>query len=364
MVFAKAVPTMRTTRVSLLLVAAVLHTSCGADEPTAPPAPEMIFVAVEGDGVIAALDAAGGSLLAAIDLTEELHGETVRYDVHNVQAAPDGRMVWATAMPKATAARHAMPDVLVGVDVWRLEVRRRIELGLDVHAAHVVVAGGNAYVSGTNLDQILVVDLDEGVVTERIALPAGAGPHGVRLLPDAGALVVAGMGGSLHLVDLASGGVESWALPGRAVQAAALPDGSATFATIYDTRQVARLDLASRTLTLFDLPAGAAGPVQLYPTPDSAHLWVADQGMLDGDPAGAALYRLDAATGAVDLTAAVAAGPHGVVVNQDGTRVWTTTVVDGAVQAVDGATGQVLSTTPVGVGPNGLTCLFAGGVMP
>jgi len=84
----------------------------------------------------------------------------------------------------------------------------------------------------------------------------------------------------------------------------------------------------------------------------------------DDDPAGASLYRLDVATGAVDLIAAVSAGPHGVVVNGDGTKVWTTTLVEDTVQQVDAASGAVLSTTAVGAQPNGITCAHRGGVMP
>jgi len=288
--------------------------------------------------------------------------------VHNTQAAPDGRTVWTTAMPASGHAGHdgaGAEEELIGIDAWTLAVEDRIHLGAGLHAAHVVMSGTDAYVTANQADQVIVVDLAGRRVRRAIALPPGTGPHGARLTPDGSRLVVAGMtDGSLHVVELATDRVDSYDLPGRAVQTAVLPDGSAAFATIYDTRQVARLDLGARQLTLIDLPAGAAGPVQLYPTPDSRHLWVADQGLLDGRPAGDELYRLDAATGAVDLVAAVAPAPHGVVVNHDGSRVWTTTLAQGTVQAVDGATGQVVSTTPVGNQPNGITCLHLGGVMP
>ena len=344
---------------------AVLLTACSSGSG-GPLAEDVLFVAVEEDGAVAALDGATGELLGTVDLSQQEHGTTVAFEVHNAQTSPDGRTVWVTAMPAGEDGHGAMPEQLIGVDAWSLEVRRRIDLGEDLHAAHVVIAGERAFVTAYEADAVLEVDLATESVARSIWLPAGTSPHGARLTPDAAQVVVAGMGdGSVHVIDIADGTVASYDLPGRAVQTAVLPDGSAAFASVYDTRQIARLDLGTRELTLLDLPAGAAGPVQIYPSPDSTSLWVADQGMVDADdPAGESLYRLDAATGEVELTATVSAGPHGVVVNATGTRVWTTTLVDGTVQAVDAATGAVLATTAVGDKPNGITCAHVGGAMP
>jgi DNA-binding beta-propeller fold protein YncE len=78
---------------------------------------------------------------------------------------------------------------------------------------------------------------------------------------------------------------------------------------------------------------------------------VADQGYLDGDPAGNSLYLLDTATGAVKLSADVSPVPHGVVVTEDGSCVWARTLVNRTVEQVHAATGERLSSTPVGEGP-------------
>lgn len=104
--------------------------------------------------------------------------------------------------------------------------------------------------------------------------------------------------------------------------------------------------------------------MQLYPSPDSRSVWVADQGMLGTDPAGNSLVSLDAMTGAVLKVATVDPAPHGVVMNAGGDRVWTTTLVNGTVQSIDVATGSVLTTTAVGTKPNGISCGHTGGVMP
>ena len=303
-----------------------------------------IAVAVEEEGAIALLDAEG-SLLSKVDLSTEVDGMAVAADVHNVQTTSDGSRLLATVMPAGDMEMEGMVEELVVVDVAERDAL--------------------AWVTAYEADLVLEVDLEAGAVTRTFTLPTGTNPHGLRRLPDGSALVVAGMGdGSMHLIDLDSGEVQSWDLDGRAVQTAALPDGSAAFASIYDTKQVARLDLATLELTVFDLPEGAVGPVQIYPTPDSAGLWVADQGYLDGDPAGEHLFRLDAVTGEVTLTANVSPAPHGVVVRANGAEVWATTLMDGTVDQIDAVSGELLSSTAVGEGPNGITCTHDGAATP
>lgn len=355
---------------ALVLTPALGACGGGSDSPSSPPAStssDLIFASVEADGTVAALSAATGALAKTIDVTESMAGEVTRFDVHNVQGSPDAKMVWATAMPAMDGGGMSMtmPDELIGIDASTFAVTKRISLGMNQHPAHVVLDGASAFVTAFEGNAVLEVDLEAGAVTRTLALPAGTSPHGARLTPDRRTLVVAGMGtGALVLIDLASAAVTSLPLPAPAVQVAVLPDGSAAFATVYATRQVARVELASHDVKLFALPAGAVGPVQLYPTPDGAHLWVADQGVLDGQPAGNHLYRLVAVSGEVDLVANVGSAPHGVVVDEAGAKVWTTLQNDGAVQSVDAATGALLSTTSVGHEPNGITCVHAGGSMP
>jgi DNA-binding beta-propeller fold protein YncE len=324
-----------------------------------------VFAAVERDGTLAELDGSTGALIRTVDLSELAHDARMKFDVEDVQAAPDGRTVWLTAKPESGGAAGAaqMPEELVGVDASTGKVSHRIDLGTGLNVAHVVIRGSLAYVTAYGADLVLVVDLVTERVIRSFALPSGTGPEGARLTPDGVTLVVAGMGdGSMHTIHTGTGFVESHALPGRAMQSAVLPDGSAAFATVYDTRQVARLDLFDGTLSLFELPAGAAGPVQLYPA-SSTSLWIADQGMLDGDAAGNTLYRMSAA-GSVDRTIVVSPAPHGVVVNSETGELWTTTLAEGTVEAVDGESGEVLWTTRVGDGPSGITCVNAGGAMP
>ena len=352
---------------SFLTVAACSSgSSTNGPSPTGEVPAGTVFAAVEDDGTIVAIDERTGAKLSVVDVSEDSMGSTIKFDVHNVQGAPDGRMVWVTAMPSMDgSSTMTMPDELIGIDASSFAVMKRIPLGEKQHPAHVVLDGDTAYVTAYDANALLVVDTVAGKVTRSVPLPDGASPHGERLTPDRRTVVVAGMGtGAIVLVDTTTFDVTSIPVPAPAVQAAVLPDGSAAFVSLYDTKQIARLDLHTHALSLFDLPADSQGPVQIYPTPDSSSLWVADQGNLEGRPAGTHLYRLDTSSGAVTLTANVGNAPHGVVLNADATRVWTTLSADGTVQEIDGKTGAILATTPVGHSPNGITCVHTDGAMP
>lgn len=351
---------------SLAIGVAVLFAALAAclpvEEPPPPDVdPRRVVVAMEEEGAIAVISEVDGALLGKVSLAD---GEQA-FDVHNVQGDPDGRTAWVTAMPVDNGGMSMADEELIGVDTVDLTVVKRIPLGSMLHVAHVVTDGSLAWVTAKDSDELLEVDLAAGTVLRRIALPEGTGPHGLRRTPDGSKLIIAGWDGhSLVMVDVGSGVATAHDVGGIAVQSAVLPDGSAAFVTVYDTKQVARLALDGGEVELIDLPAGSAGPVQLYPMPDSSGVWVADQGFVNGDPAGESLYLLDGQTGALRLTATVASAPHGVVVSEDGSAVWTTTLAEGTVDRIDTATGERLSSTPVGDGPNGISCFHQGGAMP
>ncbi len=346
---------------ALLLILA----ACAPDPTEGVVAPwEGVVVALQDDAALAFLDPEGGPL-GTVDLSEEIDGERFPWMVHNVQVTPDGRTALATAMVPMDGPAVDAPDELLIVDLETRTLRRRCPLDYAAGAAHVVTDGETAWITAYDQDRVLVVDLAECEVSARWPLPAGTRPHGIRQAADGTAFFVAGLGdGSLHRLAAGSGDVTSWALPGLAVQVAVLADGSAVLVTLNDTRQVARLDLATEAVEIFDLPQGAMGPAQIYPTPDSATVWVADQGTTDGAIAGRELFRLDARTGEVTDRVMVSEAPHGVVVSADGGTVWTTTLGTGTVDRVDVASMSVISSVMVGGGPNGISCSGPGGASP
>jgi DNA-binding beta-propeller fold protein YncE len=312
----------------------------------------LVFAAVQDDGTVAVVDDSTGTRLRTIDCAEGMAGTSMMYMVHNVYAAADGRFVWATA-PAMSDASMTMPDELLQIDVSSLTIAKRIDLGPGLFPAHVVTDGDHGYVTAFDGDAVLDVDLAAGTIARTIPLLPNTKPHGLRLTHDKKTLIVAGNGiGVIAIVDVASGNPEYVNVPSSAVQTAVTPDDKTALATLYDARKIAKIDLATRALTVIDLPADSAGPVQIEVTVDGTHAWIADQGVLGQKPAGHRLYRMNLETGAIDLTAEVAAGPHGVAI--DGDRVWTTLTVDGLVQSIDAETGAVITTTPVGRTPNGI----------
>lgn len=349
-------------------LAVLLAVACADSSPNIPPA-DFLFVAVEEGGEVVVIDASSTEVLYRVPTARIAGRSVMSYSPHNVQGSPDGRGVWVTA-PRANTTEsgghghQGGQDELLRLDVATMTPSGRIALG-PVHPAHVVTGPDVVYVSCTATDQVLVLDAETGAVERSLDLATGTSPHGLRLTPDGRALLVAGMGhGSLELIRLADGTSRSYPLPRRAFQVAVLPDGSAAFAGVFDTQQIAHLDLTTDELELWNLPEDAVGPVQLYPTPDSRSIWVADQGMLEGRPVGSHVYRLDVTSGLVDREVVVGGGPHGIVVDPNGDRVFVTLAAAAAVATIDAEAGEVIALTEVGRRPNGISFVFPGGAMP
>lgn len=344
----------------------ILAPACvaGPGDSAGAPAFEGAVVALQDQASLGFLDVEG-ELRGTLDLSSVVDGQPEMWMVHNVQITPDGRTAVATAMAPMgdTGTMSAAPDQLLVVDLVSLELLRRCDLDIGMGVAHVVTDGVTAWATAFTEDIVVLVDIGTCRESARWPLPAGTGPHGLRRSADGASVYVAGMGdGSLHHFDAVTGAKTSWDLPGLAVQVAVVPDGSAVFATLIDTLQVARLDVATATVVVYDLPEGSLGPAQAYPSPDSSAVWVADQGATGGI-AGHELFRVDAATGETTARVVVSEGPHGVVVSADGATVWTTTLTTGTVDRVDVGSLTLITSTLVGPGPNGIS-LSSGGVMP
>lgn len=335
--------------------------ACQGADPEEPFAGAVI--ALQGQSAVAFVDEAGEQV-ETLDLHQMADGLDVPWMIHNVQVTPDGQTALVTAMPPMDDPTYStsLPDQLVVLDLPSRQMVQRCVLDYGLGVAHVVTDGITAWATAYSQDRVIAVDLASCETTARWPLPAGTSPHGLRRAGNV--FYVAGMGdGSLHRVSL-TGEVQSWDLPGLAVQVAVVPDGSAVLVTLLDTRQIARLDLISEDVALIDLPEGSTGPAQIYPSPDSASVWVADQGSLDGLLPGHELFQLDAATGALLARVSVHEAPHGVVVSPDGRTVWVTTLSMGTVDRVDADTLELLSSVSVGSDPNGISLGWAGGAMP
>ncbi len=346
---------------ALLACAALATVACvpPGDENPLPPGergPQKIYVANEDDGSFSVID--GATL--EVTTTIEIDGADMPMP-HNVQVAPDGASVWATAMPMMEGG----DDVVLIIDPTTDQISEQLTLGTDLHLAHVVLSDDSAvaYVTASESGEVLHLDTASHEIVDRHALTAGAYPHGARMC--GGKLYVAEMDGmSLAVLDHAADTVEEIDVGGVAVQTACTPDQRFVFVTLYDTKEVVRLDVATQALSRIALPAEAQGPVQAYPSPDSTRLYVADQGVLLDRPASNQLYVIDVEAASVIGSVEVGQGPHGVVVEAGGARAFTTNLVDGTVSVVDTASLSLSATIVVGEAPNGISCWHADGGMP
>jgi YVTN family beta-propeller protein len=352
------------------------------------PVNEKVFVANEASGSISVIDASSLKEIDRVSLIAIHEGARVEYAPHNVQVVGDKVLITANIahdeeekheghdsensashgeheaagpVPKVyfgvvaveahgeEKTEHAdHPDQLIIMDAKSHKIVDRLDFDVESHLAHVVSDGTYAYATSTNEEVIFKVQLNNGLYSE-ISLPEGSMPHGIRLTADGRTAVVAAMGNALLLVDLVSKKVDSFSLPGKGVQAGAV--NNIAMASVFDTKQLALLDLSSKELSFVDLP-GAVGPVQMYWTTDGKYVYVADQGVYFDQPAGRNTYKVDLSEKKVIATIDTGDAPHGVVVSPDG-RVWVTNLNGNSISVIEN--DKKVSEIPVGAAPNGIS---------
>lgn len=300
------------------------------------------------------------------------------YMAHNVQVAPDQKSVWVTANAMSDEGHgsdeqhgsdehsdsghgteaSAPPDQLIVIDPVKDEIVRRIDIGTGMHLAHVVLTtdGRHALTVAQETNRVYKIDTSTYRIVNDAQAKTGSGPHGLRLSPDGTTAYVAMMAGkSIGKLDVQSLTFDYIPLNGQAVQTAVTPDERYVAASVYDTKSVAVYDTRSQSVQYAALPEDAKGPLQLYPTPDSRYVYVADQGHEFNQPNGNKLHKIDLASRRVVQTVEVGTAPHGVVVSPDGKFTYVTNLVSNDVSIVDNNTGKELTKIPTGEKPNGIS---------
>lgn len=344
---------------------------------------ERIYVAVEGDGMVAVIDPNAAKVIRRIDLALPHEGGVLRFAPHNIQASPDGASVWVTAnagtheehaaslFPRALAhgeaEESAEPDEIIVIDPANDRIVKRIGIAPDAHLAHVVFSpdGRTAWVTAQARDTIYRINAKTFAIEARIAAPATSEPHGIRMAPDGARAYVALLAGkALGVLDVSQNSLTLIPLAGQAVQTGVTPDGRFVAISLYDTRSLAIYGTADGSIRTVKLPEGARGPIQMYPTPDSKHFYLADQGYYFGQPIGNRVYKINVAAGAVAGEIAAGDGPHGIVVSPDGASVFVTNLRSGDVSVIDAASARERIRIPVGKEPNGITWWSRGMIQP
>lgn len=347
-------------------------------------AKEKIYVAIEGTGEIAVIDAKTNQVLKRIDLSEEKNDMTVGYMPHNVQVAPDNKSVWVTANAvdekdmkmsfKITPIAYAdtghgdevavaekSNDEVIVIDPFSDVIVKRIEIGQDLHLSHIALTPDNSYAIFASQEKGIIYKMNTSSfkVEKEVLTKKGGEPHGLRISPDSKTAYIAMIGGkSIGALDIASFSLSDIPLKGAAVQTGVTPDGKYALASVYDAKSLAVYDTQSAKLSYIDLPKSAKGPVQIYPTPDSRYVYVADQGYYFDQPNGDTVYKIDLEEMKVSQVIKGGSAPHGVVVSKDGKFVYITNLLSDDVSVIDVSQEKEVAKIKVGKMPNGISLWY------
>ncbi|MBI2439553.1 MAG: heavy metal translocating P-type ATPase [Candidatus Moranbacteria bacterium] len=335
-----------------------------------------VYVALEGESTVVVLDPETKKMIREIDLTRRMGNEEISFSAHNIQVAPDGQSVWVTAnvamkdekvsifrriisVVRADTMKGEMSekDQVIVIDPKTDTVMKRISLASESHLAHVVMSrfGERAYVAAQASDLVYEIDAKSFKVLREITLPKGSSPHGLRLSIDDQTAYIAFIGGGFWSLDIASGTIQKVVSEGKGVQAAVTPDGKWVAASLYDRKSIILMERDTQKIQEISLSKEARGPVQLYPTPDSRFLYVADQGYYFDQPVGKMLYKIDIVGKEVVQTIPVGEAAHGIVVSPDGRFAYVTNLLGGDVSVVDTREDREIARITVGKQPNGIS---------
>lgn len=333
---------------------------------------DKIYVATEDGGSVDVIDTRSKSVVKKIDIAPKDNASGSMYMAHNVQVAPDNKSVWVTANvmsgeehgsddhgDNGHGVEESTPaDQLVVIDPVKDEIVQRIDVGAGMHLAHVVLTPDSKYALtvAQETNEVYKIDTTTYGIVGKAEATAGSGPHGLRISPDGNTAYVAMMSGkSIGQLDIQSLSFDYIPLNGQAVQTAVTPDGRYVAASVFDSKSVAIYDTQSKSVQYAALHEDAKGPLQVYPTPDSRYVYVADQGYEFGQPDGNKLHKIDLEGRSVVQTVEVGTAPHGVVLSPDGRFSYVTNMVSNDVSIVDNESGKELVKVPTGEKPNGIS---------
>lgn len=341
---------------------------------------EKVYVAMEGDGVVAVINAQDNTVIKNIDLTDYSGGKAVSFMAHNVQVAPNGKSVWvaANAMIMGGGEEHSsLPfvniaraegehggepansdDQLIVINPETDTIVRRIPMGKDLHLAHVTLTPDSLTAVATSQTKGLVYKVNATTfeVEKTAATTEGAEPHGLRISPDGKTAYIAMVKGkSIGMLDMEKFELDYIPLDGAAVQAGVTTDGKYAFASTYDIKSLAVYDRELGKLSYIRLPSEAKGPVQMYGTPDSQYVYMVDQGYYFDQPISDTVYKIDLKEMKVVKDIKAGQAPHGIVVSKDGKFVYVTNLLSGDVSVIDAAKDVEIAKIKVGSQPNGIS---------
>ena len=333
-----------------------------SDAPKLIESNEKIYTANEWDSSVSVVDVKTEKLIKSINLSRQFYGKFLTYTAHNVQVGPKGTIIAVTVNIMEDKDSHGEEEVnndeLILIDPMTDMIIGRIPLGLGMHLAHVVIDANDtiAYVASQEQGILFTVDLQNKKIIKETKLPEGSAPHGIRLTPDGKNLFIAFIGEkAIGIMNTETYNLELVPTSDKVVQVAVTPDGKYVLGSLYNTKSIARYDLTTKRLDILWLPDGAKWPIQLYPTPDSRFLYVADQGFYFDQPTSDQIYKIDIASLQVVKSYTGWQAPHGVVVSKDGKKAYITNLLSDTISVIDIISDTVTGTIAVGKKTNGIS---------
>lgn len=347
---------------------------------------DKIYVAVEEVGEIAVVSVKDRTVIKRIDLSSEISGIKIGFMPHNIQVSPDNKSVWVTAnamdmsedkvsffkIPQAIAdeghgeeGNAKTNDQVIVIDPITDKIIKRIELGTDLHLSHVALTSDFNYaiVAAQTKGVVYKINAKSYEVEKEINTEKGGEPHGLRISPNGKTAYIAMLKGkSIGVLDIEKMSLSYVPLKGAAVQTGVTADGKYALASVYDAKSLAVYDIASKKLNYVDLPKEAKGPVQIYPTPDSRFVYVADQGYYFDQPNSDLVYKIDLREMKVAQTIKGGTAPHGAAVSKDGKFVYVTNLLSDDLSVIDSALGKEVAKIKVGKMPNGVSLFYGEGL--
>ena len=348
---------------------------------------DKIYVAIEEVGEIAVISVKDRAVIKRIDLSSDMGGTKIGFMPHNVQVAPDNKTVWITAnamnmskdevsffrIQKVSADEgHGEEggmkanDEIIVIDPLTDKIIKRIEMGTDLHLSHIALTPDFNYAIAAAQSKGVIYKINAKTyeVEKEINTEKGGEPHGLRISPDGQTAYIAMLKGkSIGVLDMQKMTLSYVPLKGAAVQTGVTPDGRYALASVYDAKSLAVYDIASRKLSYVDLPKEAKGPVQIYPSPDSRFVYVADQGYYFNQPNSDLVYKIDLQEMKVAQTIKGGTAPHGVAISQDGKFVYVTNLLSDDLSIIDTVQGKEVAKIKVGKMPNGVSLFYGEGLV-
>lgn len=338
-----------------------------------------IYVAVEGEAKVAVIDPIGMAVIKEIDLSIEHEGGRLPFAPHNIQVSPDNKTVWVTGNATGHEAHSfnliqpadahgekeitdsGESDEVIVIDPSHDTIVKRIQIKSGIHLAHVVLTPDSkyAYVTAQVEGVIYKIDARSYEIVKEVKFSDGSEPHGLRISADGSFAYVAMLKGkSLGILDLKTNKFSEVSLDGAAVQTGVTSDNKYAVVSLYDVKQLAIYNVAKKEVNYVDLPENSKGPIQMYSTPDSKFIYLADQGYYFGEPLGEWVYKIDIETREVVKEIKAGKAPHGVVVSGDGKFVYVTNLLSNDISVISTVEDKEIKRIKVGKEPNGISIWY------